>query len=648
MPRFLAAAALAALLAGCAGSDSGKSAAATTQRTTAKPAAAAKAPPKSTAPAQTILGLPPIKPGPIPGYLMIADRNNGRILIVSPTKQVVWSYSGLSDPDDAFFSPDYRQISINEEFNQSLSLISIKRHRIAWSYGHPGVRGSGEGYLSNPDDAYLLPNGLVMVADIQNCRVLFINRAKHVVREIGHAGACGHNPPTGLSSPNGATPLADGGVLVTEIGGWVDRISKSGQLLWTIRTPTSYPSDAQLLPDGNVLVAGFNTPGRVDEITPAGKVVWTYAPSGYWSLDRPSLAVRWPNGNIAVTDDWHHRVVVVDPKTKRVVWSYGHLGSPSTAAGYLNKPDGLDLLPSATTRGTASATTTGSAPAHSLPAAKPKPAAVRRVGSLPQALSRASAVALPGGRLLVLGGLAGGSSTDQVLLGTPSGLRAAGHLPVAGHDAAAVLLGGRVLLFGGGQSVSTDAIVRVDPRTGAARSAGKLDEPLSDLGAAVVGGKVYLVGGYTGAKYASAVLRYDGGGKTTTVARLPAGLRYAGVAVLGGRIYVAGGVATSGSTDAVYAVDPAAGTVRRVGTLPAPTAYGALAAAGGALYLVGGKSAAGTPLATVLRIDPGTGATSVAARLPQPLAEPAAVTLNGKIVVVGGEGSNAVYELTPR
>ncbi|HEY6029763.1 MAG TPA: hypothetical protein VIU44_04335, partial [Gaiellaceae bacterium] len=95
-------------------------------------------------------------------------------------------------------------------------------------------------------------------------------------------------------------------------------------------------------------------------------------------------------------------------------------------------------------------------------------------------------------------------------------------------------------------------------------------------------------------------------------------------------------------------VDPAAGTVRRIGTLPAPTAYGALAAAGGALYYVGGKSAAGTPLATVLRIDPRTGATSVAARLPQALAEPAAVTLNGKIVVVGGEGSDAVYQLTPR
>jgi hypothetical protein len=584
----------------------------------------------------------------VPGYVLIADRNNNRILIVSPAKHVVWSFprpgdigpgQSFHDPDDAFFTPDYTGISINEEFNQTMSLISLRKHRMVWSYGHPGVAGSGPGYLSNPDDAYLLPSGLFMVADIKNCRVLFVNRAHRVVREIGHTGSCGHDPPRGLSSPNGATPLADGGVLVTEIGGWVDRISASGRLLYTLRTPTTYPSDAQLLPNGNILVAGFNTPGRVDELTPAGRVVWTYGPSsGPGSLDRPSLAVRWPNGMIAVTDDWHHRIVVIDPKTKRIVWSYGHKGVSGTAAGYLNKPDGLDLLPAAAKTGKPAPS-----PAHKRVAA----AAVLRVGSLPQALSRASAVALPDGRVLVVGGLAGGSSTDQILLGTPSGLRPVGHLPVAGHDAAAVLLGRSAYVFGGGQAVSTNTVLQVNPATGAAALAGKLDEPLSDLGAAVVGGHAYLVGGYTGAKYASAVLRYLGGGRTATVARLPSGLRYAGVAALGGRIYVAGGLTTGGETAAIYAVDPVAHTVQRIGALPAPTAYGALVPLDGALYYVGGKTASGTPLATVLRIDPQTGKSTLAARLPRGLAEPAAVALHHRIVVLGGEGSDAVYELTP-
>jgi hypothetical protein len=574
--------------------------------------------------------------------VLIADRNNDRIILVNPrTKRIVWRFprpgdvrpgQSFHDPDDAFFAPGYRALSTNEEFNQTMSEIDLRTHRIVWSYGHPGVRGSAPGFLANPDDAYALPDGRFMVADIENCRVLFVSRAKRIVRQIGRAGACGHDPPRGLSSPNGATPLPDGGVLVTEIGGWVDRISPGGRLLWTIRTPTSYPSDAQLLPDGNVLVAGFDSPGRVDEITPSGRVVWTFAPTGYWSLDRPSLAVRWPNGMIAITDDWHHRVLVVDPRTKRVVWSYGHLNRPGSAPGYLSKPDGLDLLP-AVPRAAAPRSTSARATRR-----RPVLLDVARIGSLPEAVSKAAAVALPGGRLMVLGGSTSAGSVDSILLGRPAHLRLAGHLPAPGHDAAAVLLGGAVLRFGGGEAVSVPTVDRVDPATAAVTSAAALDEPLSDLGAAAIGGRAYLVGGYTGSRFASAVLRYLPGGGTTTVARLPAGTRYAGVAAIGRTIYVAGGITPAGTSAAVYAVS-LHGDVRRVATLPAPEAHAALAALGGTLYLVGGR--------TVLAIDPRSGRSTVAARLPATLSDPTATVLGDRVVVTGG-GTNGVYALTRR
>jgi len=591
-------------------------------------------------PASRLLGLPPVPPGPVPGYVLIADRNNDRLLLVSPSGRIAWRFprpgdvrpgQSFHDPDDAFFTPGYHAISINEEFNETASLVAVRAHRIVWSFGHAGVAGSGFGYLSNPDDAYLLKNGLLMVADIKNCRVLFIDHAKKVVREIGHAGDCTHDPPAGLSSPNGATPLADGGVLVTEIGGWVDRINRSGRLVYAVRTPTTYPSDAQLLPNGNILVAGFDTPGRIDELTPSGRIVWTYdPPSGPGALDRPSLAVRWPNGLIAATDDWHHRIVVIDPHTKRIVWSYGHLGSPGTAAGYLDKPDGLDLLPAtiAAPRAVASARLR-----------------VTRIGSLPTTLARASAVALRDGRIVVAGGLTGGASTDQVLEGLPEALHRVGRLPRPGHDAAAALVGGAVDVFGGGESVSTDTVVRIDPASSSSRVVARLDEPLSDLGAAVVGRTPYLVGGYTGSQFASAVLRYLGSGHTTTAARLPAGLRYAGVASIGRTIYVAGGLTVNGETAAVDAVDVRTGAVRTVATLPAPSAYGALVAFRGALYLIGGKSAAGAPLASVLKIDPNSGGIARVATLPHALAEPAAVARTGDIVVVGGENSDAVYSI---
>jgi hypothetical protein len=344
---------LAVLTAGCAASHES----ATARQTTGPRTNAHALPARRDLPTQAtrVLGLPPLKAGPVPGYLMIADRDNNRIILLNPvTKRIVWRFprtgdvrtgESFHDPDDAFFTPGYRSITTNEEFNQSMAEIALRRHRIVWSYGHADTRGSAPGYLSNPDDAYKLRDGLYQVADIANCRVIWVDRQKRTVRSVGRAGDCAHDPPRSLSSPNGDTPLPDGGVLVTEIGGWVDRISRSGRLLYSVRTPTTYPSDAQLLPEGNILVAGFNTPGRVDEITPRGRIVWTFAPRGSWSLDRPSLAVRWRNGMIAITDDWHHRVIVVDPQTKRVVWSYGHLNRPGSAPGYLDKPDGLDLLP---------------------------------------------------------------------------------------------------------------------------------------------------------------------------------------------------------------------------------------------------------------------------------------------------------------
>ncbi len=632
---------LASLLAGCGGSAASKSAppVASVPRTpTSHQRQAAR---HASYPAAVALGLPPVPRGPVPGYILIADRNNNRLLIVSPTGRIVWRFphpgdvragQSFHDPDDAFFTPDWHRLITNEEFNDSLAQIDLRTKRIVWSYGRAGVAGSGPGELSNPDDAYRLPDGVIQVADIQNCRVLRISEARKILRSFGSAAACVHDPPRSFHSPNGATPLPDGGTLVTEIGGWVDRLSRTGRLLYSVRTPTTYPSDAQLLPNGNILVAGFNSPGRVDEITPRGRIVWTYGPtSGPGELNMPSLAVRWPNGMIALNDDWNHRVVVIDPRTKQIVWQYGHTGVAGSAPGYLSKPDGIDLLPAPFVR---------AAPVRRL--------VVSRVGSLPQAASRVAVVALPGGRLMALGGLAGGSSTDWVLAGKPGSLRRVGRLPTPTHDAAAALLGGSVYLFGGGEAVSSPAVVRVDPATGRTRTAGSLGEPLSDLGAVSAGRVAYLVGGYTGAKFATAILRYRPGHVPTLVTRLPSGLRYAGVAMLGGRIYVAGGVTTSGESAAVYAVDPASRSVTQIATLPAAVAHAPLVALGRFLYLVGGTDAQGGALGSILRIDPASGTVVSAGRLPSPLADAAATRIGTRIVVLGGAGaapSNAVLEL---
>ncbi len=290
------------------------------------------------------LRLPLVHSRILPGYLLVADRNNDRVLLLSPDKRIVWRRTGLRQPDDAFFTPGFRGIITNEEFDDTLVQVSLGSGRIVWRYGHRGAPGRAPGYLNAPDDAYRLPDGVTTVADIRNCRIVQLRRNRRIVRVLG--GSCVHDPPRGLASPNGDTPLADGGLLVTEIGGWIDRLSPSGRLVWSVRTPFPYPSDAQLLPSGNILVCAFTTPGRIVEMTRRGRIVWSFgARGGRNRLDRPSLAIRLPNGLVAVNDDWRHRVLLIDPRTHRIVWQYGHTDVASSRPGYLDKPDGMDFLP---------------------------------------------------------------------------------------------------------------------------------------------------------------------------------------------------------------------------------------------------------------------------------------------------------------
>jgi len=630
------------LVSGC-GSTAHRTTAAASPRT--PPAASTSAHRSAVQELVSPLRLPLVHSSILPGYLLVADRNNDRILILSPEKRVVWQFTGLRQPDDAFFTPGYKSVITNEEFNDTLQEVSLAGKTTVWSYGHAGVPGRSAGYLDSPDDAYRLPDGVTTVADIKNCRIVELRRNGTIQRVLG--GSCVHDPPSGFASPNGDTPLPGGGLLITEIGGWIDRLDSSGKLVWSIRSPVSYPSDAQLLPNGDILVCGFTTPGRVVELTRSGRVVWSFgAASGVDMLDRPSLAIRLPNGLIAINDDWRHRVVIVDPRTNTIVWQYGHTGVASASLGYLSKPDGMDFLPAtkadhAPFAGSAVAVKTGA----SARTARPSKALVRvtKVGTLPAPTSRLSAVGLPDGRVLVLGGLVGGSSSRQLLIGPPASLRPVGALPSPTHDAAAVALGRAVELFGGGEATSVADVVRVDPTTGTVRRLPPLDEPLSDLEAVTMGGHAYLVGGYTGARFASAVLRVGPRDRTTTVARLPVGLRYAGVAALDGRIYVAGGVTTAGSSDAILRVDVVRHRVVRIGRLPRPVAHAPLVAADGMLWLVGGDASK-----AVLRIDPRTGAVMRAGQLPIPLANAAAVSLpDGRIVVLGGDGSSAVWAIRP-
>lgn len=299
--------------------------------------------------------------------LMIADRGNNRIIILNPSMNITWQYPSpgmptppfkLYFPDDAFFSNNGTAIISNQEDNNTIVKIAYPSGKTLWTFGHPLQAGSAYGYLRAPDDAYQLQNGQVMVADDQNCRVLFINPNGTVASQIGTTGVCRHNPPYSIGSPNGDTPLYDGNVLISEIiGSWVSEYTPQGKLVWTTHLPISYPSDPQQIGASKTnnndlyLIADYANPGAILTFNREGQVLSRYQPtSGPGMLNSPSLVEMLPSGVYMANDDHRDRMVAIDPATGALVWQYGTTDTPGNSLGQLNRVDGFDILgPNGTT-----------------------------------------------------------------------------------------------------------------------------------------------------------------------------------------------------------------------------------------------------------------------------------------------------------
>ena len=336
-----------------------RTAAAPTDPATTRPDGGSPGPSASPSPSPT--GAPSTAPvvaaGPFPGGILIADRANARILVVNNGGRIVWQFpeKGSLPPgyaavnaDDAFLAPDGRSIVANDESHETIVRIDIATRKVVWTYGHYGRMGSAQGYLHTPDDAYPLANGDIVVADIENCRILEIAPDKSIVRQWGRTGVCSNTVRGAFARPNGDTPLPDGGVLITEIGGSrVVRLAADGHVVFDIHVPVAYPSDAQLDAQGNVVVADFSAVGQVVAVNPTtGRLVWRWRyTSGVRRLDHPSLATPLADGTVSVNDDFRQRLVVIDPRRGTIVWQFGRTDVSGRGAHLLNDPDGHQPLP---------------------------------------------------------------------------------------------------------------------------------------------------------------------------------------------------------------------------------------------------------------------------------------------------------------
>lgn len=296
-------------------------------------------------------------PSVLPGPVLIADEDNNQLLVVNPRGAVVWRWPQPGDlargqtfvaPDDAFFTPDGKEIIATQETDSVISVIDIATRKLVYRYGTAGVPGMTANHLSNPDDAMMLPDGYVLAPDIKNCRIVLLHPgSSSPVRIYGlTTNACFHAPPMHFGSPNGAFPLSNGHYLVTEINGvWANEMGLNGTIYSSFHIPgVTYPSDTNEVAPGLYLTVDYSSPGTIEEFRRSGAIAWRYHPLGAAALDHPSLALPLPNGDVIFNDDFNNRVAVVDPHTNRIVWQYGS-GIAGSAPGQLNNPDGIDLAP---------------------------------------------------------------------------------------------------------------------------------------------------------------------------------------------------------------------------------------------------------------------------------------------------------------
>src|SRR5437899_10887541 len=95
-------------------------------------------------------------PSVLPGPVLIADRGNDRLVLVDPEGRVLWTFPEPGDltpgerfkvPDDAFYTPDGKQIIGTHEDDFTVTLVDPVSRRIVWRYGTPGVHGHGQNQL---------------------------------------------------------------------------------------------------------------------------------------------------------------------------------------------------------------------------------------------------------------------------------------------------------------------------------------------------------------------------------------------------------------------------------------------------------------------------------------------------------------------
>jgi DNA-binding beta-propeller fold protein YncE len=295
---------------------------------------------------------------PSSGVIIVADRNNHRIRLVTPLGVVTTLAGSGQDfadgtgalarfnfPVGVAFIPSTNVIVVADNNNNRIRLVTYPGGVVTTLAGQlTGGFADGTGALAQfnqPQGVALLSDGKIVVADLSNNRIRIVDPTSGVVTTLAGQTTAGSVNGTGAAASfrdpaavavfpsSNLIVVADQGNhlirLVTYPGGVVTTLAGSGTAAFANGTGTGasfyYPTGVAIDSLGNIIVADNNNV-RIRSITYPGGVVTTLAGSGTAafangtgtgaSFNYPTgVALNPLTGEIVVADSSNNRIRLI-------------------------------------------------------------------------------------------------------------------------------------------------------------------------------------------------------------------------------------------------------------------------------------------------------------------------------------------------
>lgn len=246
---------------------------------------------------------------------LCCDYGGGKVCIVSAEGKIEWQYE-CKNPQDCWLMPNGNILFAHRD-----GAIEVTRDKqIVWEYKAP-TDVKVEVHACQP-----LPDGRVMIVECGTSRIIEVDRAGKVVKEVKLTT----DPMVKLHNQfRGTRKLKNGHYLVCFKGeGKVVELDGTGKLVRELKVPGD-PHEAVPLPQGGMLVT-CGDGHKVMEFDANGKVTWELNENDLPGNTLRLMAgcQRLPNGNTVFCNYLGHGHLGGQPqffeltRDKQVVWSF--------------------------------------------------------------------------------------------------------------------------------------------------------------------------------------------------------------------------------------------------------------------------------------------------------------------------------------